>query len=222
MSIVRFSVRRAAVQRAAATQQAALWMPRRWQSEEAAKEGEAKEGAEQSKELKEALEQVAKLQEQLKDKDGEIKELKEKALYIAADAENARRIAREDVAKAKDFSVTGFAKDMLEVSDTLTRAVQAFEKLPEEQVEANPQMKHVLTGVKMSESVLLHNLSRHGVEDMKAAVGHEFDPNKHDALFNSPATDEVKAGCISNVVKTGFMIKERVLRAAQVGVAQDQ
>lgn len=199
----------------------ARWAPRRFAGEEAKKEEAKKEEPKADGQAKQT-DEVADL---LKKKDAEIAELKSQALYMAAEAENTRRIARDDVAKAKDFGVTSFAKDMVDVVDTLERAIEACGKLPADEakmLEHSKAFHAIVSGVKMSASVLSHNLARHGVEKMKAAVGDTFDPNKHDAIFNAPATDLTPPGSLANVVKQGYMLKERVLRPAQVGVAQKQ
>lgn len=189
-------------------------MPRRFAGEQA--EPAAAEAAKSPKEveLEAKLETIAK---QLDEKTAEFNEMKKQAQYAVADAENARRVARIDIDKAKDFSVTAIAKDMLEVADTLARAVEAFAKLDKE---TEKNASHVLTGVKMSLNVLTHNLGRHGIEKIASAKGAKFDPTIHDAICNAPATEETPADTIAFVVKEGYMIKDRVLRAAQVAVAK--
>eukprot|EP00672_Neobodo_designis_P017293 CAMPEP_0174852716 /NCGR_PEP_ID=MMETSP1114-20130205/26486_1 /TAXON_ID=312471 /ORGANISM="Neobodo designis, Strain CCAP 1951/1" /LENGTH=218 /DNA_ID=CAMNT_0016087325 /DNA_START=49 /DNA_END=705 /DNA_ORIENTATION=+ len=218
MRACRFST--SAIARRSALAMQLSWTPRRWNSEDAKAEAEAKDAkAEEAKPSAEVEEKVAKLEKQLEEKTSEAKELKEKMLYAVADADNARRIAKIDIDKAKDFSVTAIAKDMLEVCDTLAKAIESFEKLD---AETTKKAAPVLTGVKMSNQVLLHNLGRHGIEKMKVERGTKFDPNQHDALFKAPTTDDLKEDHIAAVVKDGYMIKERVLRAAQVGVAEPQ
>lgn len=195
---------------------AVAFAPRRFVAEDAKAEAGAKTEAAEPNPLDE---KVAELEAKLKDAQKEAKEMKERALYQAADADNARRIAKEDVAKAKDYAVSSFAKDMLEVSDTLAKAVEAFGKL-EPDVEA--KAGSILTGVKMSVNVLKHNMQRHGVEEIACKPGDAFDPNKHEALFKSPTSAELPKDTVAHVVKTGYMLKDRVLRATQVGVAEDQ
>jgi len=208
---------------------ATMWMPARFcadaakdQAKGAAKEEpkKADEPAKEDPEVAKLQKELTGLKDELKAKTEEVKELKQKVMYSMAEAENARRIGREDAAKAREFSITSFGKDMLEVVDVLDRAVEEFKKLPESEIEAHPAVKQIFTGVKLTESVLTHNLSRSGVERMELAVGDKFDPNKHEALFNAPATDKVPEGHVTNVIKSGYMLKERVLRAAQVGVAE--
>lgn len=192
-------------------------------AEDAKKEEEtAKKGGDA---IPEAVhEEIAKLKADLKKMTEKADEFKSKAMYSAAEADTARRIAREDVAKAQNFGITKFAKDILEVNDTLERAIEAFEKLqPEEKktLEEHKVLNSLVTGVKMSHSVMVHNLHRHGVEPIKANPGDVFDCNVHDAVFQAPATDDIQEGQIANVVKKGYMLKERVLRATQVGVAKN-
>lgn len=164
---------------------------------------------------------IAQLEVQLKEAQAKIAELKSDSLYQAAEMENVRRIGREDNEKARNFGIQSFSKDMLEVVDTLERGVEAFDKLPKNELESK-SISAIYTGVKMSANVLLKNLSKHGVEKMSVKAGDAFDPNRHEALFKSPVTAEVKADQISNVLKSGYLLKERVLRAAQVGVAEEQ
>eukprot|EP00759_Apiculatamorpha_spiralis_P012782 PhF_6_TR19675/c0_g1_i3/m.28729/K03687/GRPE; molecular chaperone GrpE len=161
-----------------------------------------------------------KHQEALAEKDARIKELKDQCLYAMADAENARKVAAEDVRKAKEFGIKDFAKDMLEVVDCLENAVANIGKLPKEEIE---KLKNVTTGINMTLSVLFKNLERHGVTKMPLKVGDEFDANFHDALFNHPikAGENLKPGQVAHIVKTGYRITSRNLRPAQVGVAQE-
>jgi len=170
----------------------------------------------------EKTKKIETLEKKLKEAEERIAELKKDVLYQAAETENVRRIGREDVEKARNFGIQSFSKDMLDVADTLERGVEAFEKLPHADLKENRAIAAIYTGVKMSCTVLLKNLGKHGVEKMDVKVGDKFDPHRHEALFKSPVTAELKADHVSNVLKTGYMLKERVLRACQVGVAEDQ
>ena len=225
--LVRFSSRVSAPQRlgfAALTSSSNSWLSRRFCSEKAEKkpEGEAAKPEEEKEipanphDVKKELEgKVAHLTEVNED-------LKKELLYLKADADTARRIGREDAEKAKNFAVTSFSKDMLEVADTLERAIEALAKLPHDITDGNKHLASVLTGVKMSDSVLISTLAKHGIEKVTVTPGTKFDPNVHDALFNAPATEAAPDGTVATVVKHGYKIKDRVLRAAQVGVAVEQ
>lgn len=183
-------------------------------------QAEAAPAGEKKADAAPADDKVKLLETKITDLTAELKEAKQAHLYALADAENARRIGREDASKAKDFAISSFSKDMLDVADTLERAVESITKLDTELLQKHVPLQHTVTGIKMSHSVLLKNMSRNGIELMDAQPGHEFDPNKHDAIFTAPESDKIKAGQLTTVAKKGYMIRERVLRPAQVGVAE--
>eukprot|EP00009_Paramoeba_aestuarina_P003339 CAMPEP_0201522668 /NCGR_PEP_ID=MMETSP0161_2-20130828/18480_1 /ASSEMBLY_ACC=CAM_ASM_000251 /TAXON_ID=180227 /ORGANISM="Neoparamoeba aestuarina, Strain SoJaBio B1-5/56/2" /LENGTH=207 /DNA_ID=CAMNT_0047921581 /DNA_START=153 /DNA_END=776 /DNA_ORIENTATION=+ len=155
----------------------------------------------------------------VQEKDEHIAKLKKELMYALADAQNARRVAADDVRKAKEFGVKEFAKDIIEVVDCLDGAVNSIKKLDQET--AN-KIKHVATGISMTLSVMMKNLERNGVKSIPLKVGEAFDYNFHEALYNyTIKPDEtLKEGQVASIVKTGYMLNSRILRAAQVGVAQ--
>jgi len=163
----------------------------------------------------------ARLLQLVKDKDERIAEIKSQLAYALADAENARKVAAEDVKKAKDFGIKDFATDMIEVVDVLESAAKQLAKLSPEDKE---RMKNVSTGIEMTLAMMMKNLERSGVSKIQLKVGDVFDPNWHEALFNHPikADDQLKEGQVAVVVKTGYKIMTRTLRPSQVGVAQVQ
>ena len=162
-----------------------------------------------------------KIKRDLDDANNKIKDLNKDYMYILAEAENARRIGRADVDKAKLFGISSFGKDMLDVADTLEKAVDSFSKLSPE-IAADKQVAAIATGVKMSTTVLAKHLSKHGIERIEVKRGDLFNPNEHEALFKAPVCDEIANEHITAVVKTGYKIKDRVLRATQVGVATSE
>lgn len=164
---------------------------------------------------------TTKLEADLAKAKEEIADLKKDVLYRAADAENARRIGREDVEKAKLYGITSFGKDILEVADTLEKAIQAVSKIPEEELQSNKNLNSILTGVKLSVKVLHKNMSKHGIEKVAVAVGDKFDPNVHEALARVPVSEKYVNDSIVEVLKEGYKIKGRILRAAQVAVAAE-
>ena len=204
----------------AAIQAAVVSSTHRFQSEAAGEKAADPAAKPQADEAATVDKRVEKAEKSLKEANEKISELKKDILYTAAETENVRRIGREDVEKARNFAVTSFAKDMVEVIDILEKAVEAFAKLPQEDLEKNKALASICTGVKMSATVLAKNLSKHGVEKMELAVGDRFDPNRHEALFKAPETDSVKEEHITAILKPGYLLKERVLRAAQIGVAE--
>jgi len=146
----------------------------------------------------------------------ENEELKERALRLAAEMENLRRRTQRDVADARVYGIANFARDMLVVSDNLQRALQAVTE--EARAEADPGLKALVEGVEMTERAMLAALERHGVKRIDPQ-GEKFDPHFHQAMFEVP-NPEVPNNTVVQVVQAGFVIGDRVLRPAMVGVAK--
>jgi molecular chaperone GrpE len=142
-------------------------------------------------------------------------ELKDRMLRALADAENTRRRSEREREENRQYAVTSFARDMLNVADNLNRALQS---IPEDaRAQATPQIKAVLDGVEATERQLLAALERHGVRRIETA-GAKFDPHLHQAIAEV-ASEGRPAGTIVNVVQTGYVIADRLLRPAMVTVA---
>ena len=175
-------------------------------------EGGKEESAEEkSSEDKEELSKEEKLE-------NEVKELKDQLLRALAEADNTRRIAKRDVASARNFAVTSFAKSLLETSDNLTRAMEA---VPEEyrlDTENHPVLATLYEGIQMTDSNLTKAFAKNGLIKF-GEVGETFDPNKHEALFEYPDPN-LTPGSIGQVMKVGFTLNERVIRSAEVGVVK--
>ncbi|WLS04007.1 nucleotide exchange factor GrpE [Shinella oryzae] len=142
-------------------------------------------------------------------------DLRDKYLRLAAEMDNLRRRTERDVKDAKSYSVAGFARDMLAVSDNLRRALDA---IPADALENDASLKALAEGVEMTERSMLGALERHGVRKLDP-MGEKFDPNFHQAMFEVPNPD-VPNNTVVQVVQAGFTIGERVLRPAMVGVAK--
>ncbi|GAA5104582.1 nucleotide exchange factor GrpE [Bartonella jaculi] len=145
----------------------------------------------------------------------ENKELKDQLLRLAADMENLRRRTARDVADARVYSIANFARDMLSVSDNLNRALEA---IPEGAKENDAGLKTLAEGVEMTERAMIAALERHGVKRIHPA-GQKFDPHFHQAMFEISNSD-VPDNTVQEVVQAGYIIGERVLRPAIVGVAK--
>ena len=143
-------------------------------------------------------------------------ELRDRFLRLAAEMDNLRRRTERDVKDAKSYSVAGFARDMLAVSDNLRRALDAVPT--EKRAGAEATLETLLEGVEMTERAMLSALERHGVKKIDAE-GQKFDPNFHQAMFEIP-NPNVPNNTVVQVVQAGFVIGERVLRPAMVGVAK--
>jgi molecular chaperone GrpE len=142
--------------------------------------------------------------------------LKDRLLRALAEMENLRRRTEREVADAKTYGVTSFARDMLSVADNLRRGL---ESLPVDAREsADPAAKSLIEGVEVTERDFLSRLTRHGVKKLEPQ-GQRFDPNLHEALFEVP-DESVPAGTVVQVVESGYTIGDRVLRPAKVGVSK--
>jgi molecular chaperone GrpE len=157
--------------------------------------------------LAEALKQIEALGK-------EAAEMKDKMLRALADAENTRRRAERDRQDAYKFAVTGFARDMLTVSDNLRRALNA---IPADH--GNEQLKTIYEGVEATERELLRTFEKNGIVKIEP-LGQKFDPHQHEVIFEIPSADK-EAGTVLQVVEPGYMIQERLLRPARVGVAKN-
>ncbi|MCL6229021.1 nucleotide exchange factor GrpE [Bartonella bilalgolemii] len=145
----------------------------------------------------------------------ENKELRDQILRLAADMENLRRRTARDIADAKAYSIANFARDMLSVSDDLHRALQA---IPKDAGESDSRLKTLIEGVEMTERAMMTALERHGVKKIDPE-GQKFDPHFHQAMFEIPNAD-VPENTVQQVVQAGYIIGERVLRPAIVGVTK--
>ncbi|MBL4696916.1 MAG: nucleotide exchange factor GrpE [Rhizobiaceae bacterium] len=141
-------------------------------------------------------------------------QLKDRILRSAAEMENLRRRTTKDVADARAFSIAGFARDMLAVSDNLRRTI---ETLGEDDKELE-SVKIFLEGIEMTEREMLNGLEKNGVKKI-VPLDEKFDPNFHQAMFELPNPD-IPNNTIVQVVQDGYVIGNRVLRPAMVGVAK--
>jgi molecular chaperone GrpE len=146
----------------------------------------------------------------------ENEELKDRSLRLAADMENLRRRTARDVHDARTYAIANFARDMLSVSDDLRRALDAIPA--ETKTSGDGGFKALIEGVELTERSMLAALERHGVKKLQPE-GEKFDPNFHQAMFEVPNPD-VPAGTVIQVVQTGYVIGDRVLRPALVGVSK--
>ena len=146
----------------------------------------------------------------------EVASLKDRVLRTMAEMENLRRRTDREVTDAKAYGVSSFAREMVTVADNLQRAQAS---LPvDAKGEASTAVKSFIEGVELTERDLLSRLARFGVKPIET-VGQRFDPNRHEALFEMP-DESVPSGTVVQQVETGYVIGERVLRPAKVGVSR--
>jgi len=144
----------------------------------------------------------------------EAAEARDKMLRTLAEMENLRKRTAREVADARMYGITGFARDVLEIADNLQRALDAVPA--EARAAADPGLKALMEGVELTERSLLNALEKNGVKKFDPA-GQKFDPNFQQAMFEVPDAS-VPAGTVVQVIQAGFMIGERVLRPALVGL----
>ncbi len=143
-------------------------------------------------------------------------DLKDKLLRTLAEMENLRKRTAREVTDARVYGVTSFARDMLAVADNMHRALDAVS--PALRASAEAGVKSLIEGVELTERELLKALEKSGVRQF-TPKGEKFDPNVHQAMYEVPDVS-VPAGSIVEVVQPGYMIGERVLRPAMVGVSK--
>ncbi len=143
-------------------------------------------------------------------------EFKDRALRTLAEMENLRRRTEREVADARTYAVTNFARDVLNVADNIRRALESVPA--EARAGAEGALKGLIEGIELTERDLAKTLERHGVKAVEPQ-GQRFDPNRHQAMFEVPNA-EVPNGTVVQVVQSGYVIGERVLRPALVGVSK--
>jgi molecular chaperone GrpE len=143
-------------------------------------------------------------------------EMKDRLLRTLAEMENLRKRTDREVADARLYGMATFARDVLGVADNMRRALDAVP--PDLRASAEAGMKALVDGVELTERELLKALEKNGVRQF-TPQGEKFDPNVHQAIYEVP-DPSVPAGSIVQVVQPGYMIGERVLRPALVGVSK--
>lgn len=139
---------------------------------------------------------------------------KQETLYAHADIQNVRRRAEKDVADARAYAATAFARDVLSVNDNLERALSA---IPAD-LREDERFKALVTGLEATGRELTNVFGRHGLSRIEA-LGQPLDPNRHQAMMELPSAD-AEPGTIVQEMQAGWMIKDRLLRPALVGVAK--
>jgi len=146
----------------------------------------------------------------------ELAEARDRTLRTLAEMENLRKRTAKEVADARAYGITGFARDVLDIADSLQRALDA---VPAETREsADPMLKALIEGVVLTERSLLAALEKNGVKKFDP-TGEKFDPNFQQAMYEVP-DPSVPPGTVVQVVQAGYTIGDRVLRPALVGVAR--
>lgn len=144
----------------------------------------------------------------------ELESARQDMLYARAETQNVRRRLEKDIADTRAYAVSGFARDMLSVSDNLSRALEAIPDTLRE----DEKLKSLVAGIEATAREIDKVFAQHGISRI-AARGMPLDPNQHQAMMEVPS-DEHEPGTIVQEMQAGYMIKDRLLRPAMVTVAK--
>ena len=144
----------------------------------------------------------------------ELEEARQHVLYAQAETQNVRRRLEAEKQSASTYAATGFARDMLSVKDNLERALAAVG----EELRGDERLKGLITGIEVTGRELESVFARHGITRIEA-MGQPLDPNRHQAMVELPS--DAAPGTIVQEMQAGYMIKDRLLRPALVGVARE-
>merc|ERR1719464_1615027 len=189
-------------------------------TDEAKAEDENNESVEESESEEESDNEskISELESTISSLNAEVSKYRDALVRRSADILNLQNMNKKDVENAKKFAVSKFSKDMLNVADALSGCLgvvdehtQGGKELPSAEVQS------VIEGVRITHSTLIDTFARHDIIPIKA-LGEEFDPNFHEALFKMPSEDYPN-DTVVQVVAEGYTIKDAVLRAAKVGVS---
>lgn len=161
-----------------------------------------------SKALKEAHAKIEALQ-------AELDLTKDRALRALADADNTRKRAIRERDDSIKYSVSGFAKDLLDVADNFRRAIDS---VPEDLREGNEQIRNLLAGLEAVEKNMQNAFEKHGIKKLEPK-DEIFDPNYHEVMFEAPVPGK-PSGMIIQLIEPGYILHDRLLRPARVGVAK--
>ena len=168
----------------------------------------------EAEELSQSLEELENEAIELDELRAERDDYKDKFMRALADAENARKRGEKARREAEQYGGSKLARDMLPVHDNMKRALEA---ITDEQKEASAAL---IEGIELTMRELLNVFKKHGIEVISPKVGDKFDPQVHEAMFEAPVPGTT-AGEIIQVSAEGFMLFDRLLRPAQVGVSSN-
>ena len=146
----------------------------------------------------------------------EMAEMKDRLLRTLAEMENLRARTAREVEDVRKYAITGFARDVLEVADNLGRALAS---VPAGAREGDEAVRNLMLGVEMTERSLQGVMEKQRVRRIAPQKGDRFDPNLHQAMFEVP-TAELPPGTVAEVMQAGYVLADRLLRPALVGVAK--
>ncbi|GJL85201.1 MAG: hypothetical protein DHS20C02_09760 [Micavibrio sp.] len=148
--------------------------------------------------------------------EAELDRTKDQMLRSVAEADNARKRALRDREDASKFAISSFARELLDVSDNLRRALEA---VPDDLMETEPRLKNLVDGIEATERELMRSFEKNGVKKIEP-LDEPFDPNFHEVMFETPGSGK-PPGTVTEVIEAGYVLHDRLLRPARVGVAKD-
>jgi molecular chaperone GrpE len=148
--------------------------------------------------------------------EAELAATKERLLRALAETENLRRRSARELEEAHKYAITGFARELLEVADNLSRALDSIPPRAREEIDF---VRSLADGVAMTEKALLASFERHQIAKVEPELGSRFDHNRHQAMLEIE-TGDYQPGTIAQVMQPGYVIADRLLRPALVGVAK--
>lgn len=154
------------------------------------------------------------LEEALAQLRGDLEAAKQETLYAKAENQNIRRRAEKDIADARAYAATGFARDILSVADNLARAIDA---VPAD-LREDEKFKGLVAGIEATQREIDKVFGQHGISRI-ASMGLPLDPNQHQAMMEVPSKDH-EPGTVVQEMQAGYMIRDRLLRPAMVAVAK--
>lgn len=144
----------------------------------------------------------------------QVENAKQEVLYAKAETQNVRRRLEKDIADARAYAATGFARDILSVSDNLSRALDSIST----ELREDERLKALVAGIEATSREIEKVFGQHGISRI-AAVGLPLDPNQHQAMLEVPSAD-AEPGTVLQELQAGYVIKDRLLRPAMVAVSK--
>ncbi len=155
------------------------------------------------------------IEKTVENKNKEIKELKDQLLRSLAEGENLRKRTLKEIADAKKFSHISFVRDLLSSVDNLQRALEA---VPDDKSQLSEPIKNLVIGLEIVEKEILNTFEKHSLKQINP-LGEKFDYNLHQAMFEVP-TNEKEPGYVVEVSQKGYLLHDRLVRPAMVGISK--
>ncbi|MDB5490567.1 MAG: grpE family protein [Micavibrio sp.] len=149
--------------------------------------------------------------------EAEITRLKDHMMRALAETDNIRKRSVKEREDASKYSVTAFAREMIDIADNFQRAIDA---VPAEAKAADPTLKNLMDGIEATERGMMRSLEKQGIKKIEP-MGEPFNPNFHEVMFEAPVPGK-PGGIVIQVIETGYVIHDRLLRAAKVGVSKGE